>query len=62
MRRFVMMVTALAASLPREVRAFVPLAAGFAVSAAVSAAAGMYIFGGAMLALACFVVVDRLDL
>lgn len=62
MRRFVMMVTALAASLPWEVRTFVILAAGFAVAAAASGATGMYICGGGMLVLACFVVIDRLDL
>ncbi len=62
MRRFVMMVTALAAALPREARAFAGLAAGFAASAAVSSAAGMHICGGGMLVLACFMAIDRLDL
>lgn len=61
MRRFVMMVTALAASLPWEARVFAVLAAGLAASAAVSVA-GMYVCGGGMLVLACFMVIDRLDL
>lgn len=65
MRRFVMMVTALAASLrrytPWEARAFVVLAVGLAVSAAVSDV-GMYVCGGCMLVLASFIAIDRLDL
>lgn len=62
MRRFVMMVTALVAPLPWEVRVFVPLAIGFAVSVIAHAVVGMYIFGGAALVLASFVAVDRFDL
>lgn len=61
MRRFVMMVTALAASLPWEARAFAALSAGLAVSAAVSVT-GMYACGGGMLVLACFVAIGWLDL
>ena len=61
-RRFVMMVTALAASLPWEARAFAVLTAGLAVSVVVSVAAGMYVCGGGILVLACFVAVDRLNL
>ncbi len=61
LRRFVMMVTALAASLPWEARVFAVLAAGLAVSAAVSVT-GLYVCGGGMLVLACFVAIDRLDL
>ena len=61
MKRFVMMVTALVASIPWEARLFAVLAFGFAVSAIVSVV-GMYAFGVNILVLACFVVIDRLDL
>lgn len=56
-----MMITALVASIPWEARLFVVLAFGFAVSAVVSVV-GMYAFGVNILVLACFVVIDRLDL
>jgi len=61
MRRLVMMVTGLAASLPWEARALAALTAGLVVSVAVSNI-GMYVFGGCLLVLACFVAIDRLDL
>lgn len=68
MRRFVMMVTALAASLrgcasgvPWQAKVFAALAVGLAVSSVVFAA-GMYVCGGGMLLLACFFAVDRLGL
>ncbi len=68
MRQFVMMVTALAASLrrrlagiPWEVRVFAALAVGLAISSSVSPL-GVYVCGGGMLVLACFVAVDRLGL
>jgi len=56
-----MMVTALAAALPWEARVFAALTVGFAASA-VFYTAGMTVCGGGILALACFVAVDKLDL
>jgi len=61
MRRFVMMMTALASSLPWEVGVFTALSIALAVSAAISATAA-YACAGGMLVLVCFVVIDRLDL
>lgn len=68
MRQFVMMVTALAASLrrrlsgiPWEARVFAALLAVGLAASSVSVV-GMYACGGGMLVLACFVVVDRLGL